>query len=105
MREMTQDEWDRVADAIVVWTGKGELAWPRLDDSRVLARFGRNGADELLPVLREIFDDFYASDARLKADNLADMCAMASERFRRRYPQMKASAVEALVWCYTFDYK
>jgi hypothetical protein len=105
MRDMTQGEWDRVADAIVVWTGKGELAWPQVDDSRVLARFGRNGADELLPVLRELYEDFYTSDAHLRADNLSEMAALASAQFRRKYPFMKQAAVDALAWCYTFDYK
>jgi len=104
MRDMTQGEWDRVADAIVVWTGKGELAWPQVDDSRVLARFGRNGADELLPVLRELYEDFYTSDAHLRADNLSEMAALASAQFRRKYPFMKQAAVDALAWCYTFDY-
>jgi len=89
----------------VVWTGKGELAWPQLDDSRVLARFGPDRADQLLPVLRELYEDFYTSDAHRKAGSLSEMGAMASERFRRKYPLVKTSAVDALAWCYTFDYK
>jgi hypothetical protein len=104
MRKMTQDEWDRVADAIVVWTGKGELAWPQLDEARVLARFGP-GVQELLPVLRELYDDFYLSDARWRAADLAEMAEMARARFRDRYPLLRPSAVDALAWCYTFDYK
>ena len=105
MREMTHDEWERVADAMVVWTGKGELAWPQPDDARVIARFGSVSANELLPVLRTLYDEFYASDAHLKAASLPEMYAMASAQFRERHPLAGSSMVDALAWCYTFDYK
>jgi len=84
MIEMTHEEWKRVADAMVVWTGKGELAWPQPDDSRVIARFGSDSANELLPVLRTLYDEFYESDAHLKAANLPEMYAMASAQFREK---------------------
>jgi hypothetical protein len=104
MREMTQQEWDEVSDAIVTWTGKGAFAWPHLDDLRILARFGPVHGDELLALVRELYDEFYASDARLTPD-LPEMGKMASAAFRRKYPRVKSSAVDALAWCYTFDYK
>jgi len=105
MSEMTHEQWERVADAMVVWTGKGELAWPQLDDSRVIARFGSESASELLPVLRKLYEEFYASDAHLKAASLSEMSAIASAQFRENYPLARPSTVDALAWCYTFDYK
>ena len=105
MREMTQQQWDQVSDAIVTWTGKGAFAWPHRDDARILARFGPVEGDELLALVRELYDEFYASDARLTAPDLADMGNMASVEFSSKYPHVKPSAVDALAWCYTFDYK
>jgi hypothetical protein len=105
MREMTQQQWDQVSDAIVTWTGKGAFAWPHRDDSRMLAKFGPGDAEELLALVRVLHDEFYASDARLTAPDLGEMGKMASAEFRRKYPRVTPAAVDALAWCYTFDNK
>lgn len=98
-------DWDRVAEAIVVWTGKDRLAWPHRDDRRVVDRFGAAAAAGLLPLVRRLYDEFYDSDAHLRAASLSEMAALASADFRKKHPQLSASAIDALAWCYTFDYK
>lgn len=105
MVKMTAEEWRRVADAIVVWSGWGRGAQPHRNDESLVRHLGRQEAANLLPVVRELVDDFYSSDARYTAADLPEMARLASEQFLRKHPDSPDEAVRALAWCYTFDYK
>jgi hypothetical protein len=94
-----------LSDAIIVWTGFDEYAWPQRSAERLAGRFGAEAADALVPQIVELEDEFYASDARHVAGDLAEMGAMASARFRELHPEITECAIQALAWCYTFDYK
>jgi hypothetical protein len=91
--------------AIVVWTGWSDSAWPLRDDARVVAQLGPDEAATLLPQIHSLTDEFYESDARHKGRDLAEMADFATADFRARHPELSDDAVEALAWCYTFDYK
>jgi hypothetical protein len=101
------DNWESplLVEAVLVWTGWGQHAWPRRDDSYVINRFGSDMAADLLCVIRSLVDDFYSSDAKHVAGNLAEMERMASEEFRKKRPGIADEIVRALAWCYTFDFK
>jgi hypothetical protein len=58
-----------------------------------------------MPLVRELEDDFYESDARYVAADLPEMGQLASAEFARKHPEVSAEAIRALAWCYTFDYK
>jgi hypothetical protein len=94
-----------LATALIVWTGWGLTAWPQRDEQRLASFLGAAAAAELLPQLRKLQDDFYASDARYTAPDLAAMGRMAADDFRALHPEISNDAIEALTWCYTFDYK
>lgn len=94
-----------VSEAVVVWTGKGEYSWPHRDDDRVLATYGEERALDLLPRIKALYDEFYESTARLTAPNLAATGDAAAAPFREQHPELSEAAVEALAWCYTFDFK
>ena len=95
----------RVSEAIVVWSGHGVTAWPQPDEKRLVARFGEDQALTLLPAVTRLYDEFYESDAHLSAPDLRAMVEAAAVRFRELHPEVSAAAVEALTWCYTFDWK
>jgi hypothetical protein len=59
--------------AIVVWTGGGADYWPLLDDRRVIDHYGMKTASLLLPILRALKEEFYASDASRRASDLTEM--------------------------------
>jgi hypothetical protein len=105
MEEMTVVDDHILGKAIVAWTGFGETSRPSRDDARVVALFGDELADAVLPKVRSLEDDFYASDARHVAPDLAEMGARASADFARIHPEIPEEAVRALAWCYTYDYK
>lgn len=105
MVKMTPEEWQRVGEAILVWSGWGRSSWPSRNDELVAKCFGRETAATLLPLIRQLEDEFYASDARHTAADLAEMASISSQQFVAKYPELPDDAVRALAWCYTFDYK
>ncbi len=94
-----------LSQAVVVWSGWGEAAWPARDGGRVAERFGRDVAPLLLSRIRQLEDDFYSSRARFTARELAEMEERAASEFRGKHPELTEDAVQALAWCYTYDYK
>jgi hypothetical protein len=105
MLSMSPDDWSRLGEAIVLWSGWGRASFPLHKEQPVVDRFGEQQAAELMPQLRFMVDEFYASDARCVAADLKEMAALSMEQFVKRYPSLPADAVRALAWCYTFDNK
>lgn len=105
MVAMTPEEWRRVGEALVVWSGRGASSWPLRSDELVIRHFGRDAAATLLPLVRQLVADFYSSDARHTAADLAEMEHVSSQQFAAKHPELPWDAVRALAWCYAFDYK
>jgi len=76
-----------------------------LASARLASHLGDDAAAELLPQLRGLEGDFYASNAWHAAPGLAAMGRLAADDFRRLHPEISDDAIEALTWCYTYDYK
>jgi hypothetical protein len=94
-----------VSEGIVVWTGWGDAAWPARDDARLVERFGAEMAVEIAPRIRQLEDDFYASNARFTISDLRHMGDVAADEFRKIHPEISDDAVKALTWCYMYDHK
>ncbi|MDQ2838907.1 MAG: hypothetical protein M3Y89_16055 [Actinomycetota bacterium] len=94
-----------ISEALVLWSGWHIKSWPDRDDERVIDRYGRDAALDLLPVIHRLADEFYESDARYFAADLIEMGNQAEDRFRGLHSELTEEAVGALGWCYTFDYK
>jgi len=104
MVEMNNLNSAQLVEAVRVWTGWGQSATPSRSDQRLADQFGED-ATKLLPLIKSLEDDFYASDARLTAANLQEMEKLASDQFRQRHPTVAEEIVKAFAWCYTFDFK
>ena len=91
--------------AVVVWTGYGTRSWPDRDDAALVQEFGEDRGLDLLVALRSLEADFYSSDAHSAEPDLQAMGDRASDEFRSRHPDAPSPLVDALAWCYTFDYK
>jgi hypothetical protein len=71
-------------------------------------RFGEELALGLLPIVTQLANEFYESDASQTAPDLVAMGDLASARFRALHPELSIEAIEAieaLAWCYTYDFK
>jgi hypothetical protein len=101
---MTPDAAE-VSRAVVVWTGWSRAPRPARDEGRLVEEFGEERALELLPLVRRLTDDFYSSDAWLTRRTLTEIGAAAAANFRAKHPEVSDEAVEALTWCYTYDYR
>lgn len=95
----------QLAEAVRLWTGWKQSMMPNRSDKRVVDHFGEEVAAKLLPLIKSLEDDFYASDAQLVAANLQEMEELASEHFKRKHPTVAEEIVKAFAWCYTFDFK
>ena len=102
---MKKKELLTLADAMVAWTGWKTTISPLRDDQIFAERFGTEQAAKWLSTLHALEDDFYSSDARHVAKDLQEMAAMSSEQFRKKNHDVDDCVVQALAWCYTFDYK
>jgi len=95
-----------LSEAIVVWIGKAGLSpIPRPDDSRVISRFGEEASLDILPLVRRMFDDFYATDAIHRVADNDEMLEVAAADFRALHPDISADAVDALKWSMSWDYR
>ena len=101
---MTPEEWRQLGEAIVIRSGYGRRSFPARDDDAVVAHFGKDVADTLLPVVRQLEQEFYASEA-YKLGDLAEVERTAMQDFALKHPELSEQAVRALGWCYTYDYK
>ena len=104
MEKVKRSDADRVSEALVIW--EGPIPSFRHDGERALAaRFGAQGAAELLPIVRALHDEFFASDARDVAANLEEMGDRAIADFKRKHPEISAEALNVLANHYTFAFK
>jgi hypothetical protein len=100
MNDLSSDE---LVEAVRVWTGWGRCTHPDRDDARLTKHLGQEVAARLLPLVKALEADFYASDARLEAPSLPEMGRLASKQFKRKHPTVADDIVAAFEWCYTFD--
>jgi hypothetical protein len=101
---MTPVDSEELSRAIVVWSGWADATVPIRDDARLAETFG-DKADRLSEQIREAENQFYASDARDRTPDLDEMGRRAVADFRRKRTDLSDDAVDALAWCYTYDYK
>lgn len=94
-----------ISTAIVVWTGWGDEIRPNHSEFRLVKRFGDARAQDLIPILRQLEDEFYESDAKFTVADLAEMGDKAATRFRQLHPELTQDAIEAFAWCYSYDFK
>jgi hypothetical protein len=94
-----------ISEAVIIWTGYDKSARPSPGDSHLIERFGADVPLELITEVHRLYEEFYASDARLTSRDIMEMGRQASDRFRGLHPEIHEDAVKALAWCYTFDFK
>ena len=94
-----------LAEAVVLWTGWGRDTSPHRNECLLIERFGAHKAEGILAKLKALEEEFYSSDARFVPGDIAAMGERAASCFRAKHPDVQEDVVQALAWCYTFDYK
>jgi hypothetical protein len=90
-----------LSDAVVKWTGWGVSSAPTRDDDYV----ERIGGMALVQRVKELETDFYQSTARHVVADIGEAARVAAAEFRGRHPDVGEDAVDALAWCYSYDFK
>jgi len=101
---MEQIKSEDLRNAVLTWTGRKTTPSPLRDDGLVLKSFGKKGK-MLLDQIKALEDDFYKSDAHLRAASLVEMEQMAIQHFTALHPDLDKEIAQAFAWCYSFDYK
>jgi hypothetical protein len=96
---------DDISRAIVMWTGYRNEPKPSRDDEHFAMVIGADAARDLLPNIRRMQDEFYESDAYNTVAGLDEMARTAAAEFRGRHPELSDEAIDALAWCYSWDWK
>jgi hypothetical protein len=105
MVEINNIDSPLILDAVRAWTGWGKSAMPLRDNAAVNGRLGSEVGSRLLPVINALAEDFYSTNARYVAADLAEMGDMAAAEFKAKYPALPGEVADAFAWCYTFDFK
>ena len=96
---------ETIAQAIVEWTGWGQLPSPKRSSVRLVIRFGEVAGGGLLPLVQSLEKDFYSSHAYNVVADLEEMGCQAAREFVSRHPELPQEAAMAFAWCYRFDWK
>ncbi len=91
--------------AVRLWVGWGGSPTPSRSDQRVIDHFGDQGAKHLLPVIKQLEDDYYSSKAHLIDGSLQEMEELASKDFIKLYPAVAPEIVKCFAWCHSFDFR
>ena len=103
MEELINFDSSELIDAVRIWSGWGQYRWPQRDDSRLRSKLGNAEAERLLPIIKKLQEDFYGSNAYLKAIDLAEMETLAKAQFQQLHPNVSEEIASVFAWCYTFD--
>jgi len=105
MASFNSNAHPQLAEAFVVWTGKGTSSIPKRNDERLIAYFGAKVAQALLPIIKSLEKDFYAAAKQNISRDLNEMIDAASATFRRMHPDISEDVVKILDWCCSFDWR
>jgi hypothetical protein len=105
MVKIDPSEFPLVVQAVLIWAGHGKNAWPCRDESRLVNHFGVETTSRLLPILKSLESEFYSSDGWKVAVDQREMGQIAANQFKIKHPEIPDEIVQALEWCYTYDYK
>jgi hypothetical protein len=95
-------ENENLCIAIITFLGFGESISPNHDFEKITEIFGRELLDKVLLVLEE------AGNIEVNWSNnltLADAGAFVRCEMQRRHPDLTDSALDAIAWKYTYDWR
>lgn len=97
-------ETSQISEALVIYTGRGASPFPIRSLERLAERFGPAAASDLAAEVTRLDEEFYATEPA--SDESLDAAAdRAAAVFAARHPDLTRDAVDALRWCYTYDWK
>jgi hypothetical protein len=95
---------DRLSEALIIYTGRRTSPFPVRSVERLSEHLGSLAAADLATEVTRLDEEFYATEPT--NDESLDVAAdRAAAIFATRHPDLTSDAVDALRWCYTYDWK
>lgn len=94
----------RLSEALVIYTGRGRSAFPIRSLERISEHFGSVEAADLTAEVARLDEEFYRTEPS-KDESLDAAADRAAATFAAHHPDLTSDAVDALRWCYTYDWK
>lgn len=67
------------------------------------AHFSAEIASKVLPVMKAMMTEFFASDALFNTRDLVEMTDMATRNFRAKHPEVTDEILQDMDWLYSFS--
>jgi predicted Ser/Thr protein kinase len=93
-----------LSHAVVIYTGRGISPFPVRSIERLAEHFVSLQAAELAPVVAGLDEEFYEVEPA-SGESLNAAADRAAAVFTSHHPELTAEAIDALRWCYTYDWK
>lgn len=93
-----------VSEAILIYTGTGRSPFPTRSVERLPEHFDPVVAADLAAEVVRLDEEFYEVEPET-GESLEASADRAAASFAERHPELTTAAVDALRWCYTYDWK
>lgn len=93
-----------VSEAIVIYTGRGLSPFPARSLERLPERFDPLVASDLAAEVTRLDEEFHSVEPK-NGESLEESADRATAAFAEHHPELTTAAVDALRWCYTYDWK
>lgn len=92
-----------LSEALPLWLGYGVYAIPKRSLKRLEARYGRDDAAALVPVLQQLVHEFWENDPANWTDDPVQVRDSLIQQFRARHPELSDEVLQTLYWHYSWN--
>jgi hypothetical protein len=96
---------DDLSAAVVLFLGFGSASSPRQDQDSLARKFGSKKGDELASQVTALIHEMHGIPVDWSAHSLESAGNMVQEKMHVRYHDLSDSALRALTWKFTFDWR
>jgi hypothetical protein len=100
-----QNKTNELSDAVVLFLGFGSASSPRRDHARLVQEFGATEAAALESLVVSLLEEVGKIQVDWSAHSLESAGEMARTEMHTRHPDLSDTALRALAWKFTFDWR
>lgn len=100
-----KDVAPELSRAVTSFLGFGQAAWPKRDGTRLVEEFGPEKAAGLELAVAALLDELGALEIDWSMHSLETAGSAARSMMRVRHPELSDSALQALEWKFTYDWR
>ncbi|MBD3214668.1 MAG: hypothetical protein GF311_18805 [Candidatus Lokiarchaeota archaeon] len=98
-------DFEDINRAIVLYVGIEKKSFPMVEEKRVFKEFGPKKGKKLLKYVDQIFHELYNIEIDWNEHSLVSATEFVCEEIAKRYPKLSESAIQALGWDYSYNWR